>query len=43
MEDTTGSAACALLHMLEELRQTLTECVSGRPLPGPVEQAEKRS
>lgn len=40
MECTNGSEKCALLQMLEELRQQLTELVGFRALPGPVEQAE---
>lgn len=41
MECTNGSEECALLPMLKELRQQLTELVAFRALPGPVEQAEK--
>jgi hypothetical protein len=41
MECTHRSKECALLSMLEELRQQLTELGAFRALPGPVEQAEK--
>ena len=41
MECTNGSKECALLPILEELRQQLTDLVGFRALPGPVEQAEK--
>lgn len=39
MERTTERQACALLHMLEQLRQYLTECMAVGAGPGSVEHA----
>ena len=43
MDCKTESEACALLHILEPLRQYLTECVAGHAGSGSVEHAHKES
>ena len=42
MDPTTEREACALLHMLEQLRQDLTDCVAIHAEPGSVEQRSER-
>lgn len=43
MQCKTESEACGLLHILEQLRQYLTECVAGHAGSGSVEHAHKES
>jgi len=43
MERTTESEACALLHILEQLRQHLTDCVAVYAEPRSVEHDHNES